>query len=189
MWYGYVGPDLKTVFPSFKPIERLRILYPYSAYKKFDSEGAAWDWVQKRGSRKLFSNVRKYGDIFDHHYVTVEYFIQPDCVCYNIKTKDIGYIKVVSQDPDVSIENRTDVIKVRIRGLELNNDLIISHMIAIYQVLNLLGTFVDVELCVPDHSIFYALTRYTGSDRRLNKVLKYMKERKGNFAVTMKNYS
>jgi len=188
MFYGFVGGTIRTVFNDYKKIERLAIIYPYCSYRKFYDEADAWRWVGTHGSRKITSNIYKYGKTFDKHFVTFEYKIANASVYANITTKNLGYVKLLSDDNNVVIDNRTGSIYLEIKDLDLNPDLVLSHLIAIYNVLDLLGNFVDVEVVLPNHSIFFALTKYTGNSRALLRVIEKIKKRKGGLAWTLKDY-
>jgi hypothetical protein len=186
VWYGYVGPGIRGVQNDINVIRKLLAVYPYLKFRKKKTEEEAWAFVEREGKRPTLKRITKYGDIFNTHYVTVEYFIQDGSVFYNIFTKNIGYIRISSDDENVLIENRSELIKIELSNIHLNNEFISSHAIAIYHILRLLGSYVDVEILVPDHSIFYMLTAYTGTKSSLVRVLKYIESRKGNIAVTVK---
>lgn len=185
MWYGYVGPGIHGVNQDFQMISKLKTVYPYLKFRKFYTEEKAWEFVHRYGKRKELSAIIRYGNVFNTHYVTVDYYIKEDAVYYNVHTKKLGYIRLVSTDDNISIENRVHIIKVKISNIYLNNDLVSSHAIAIYHILRLLGSYVDVELKVPDHSIYYMLTSYTGTKSSLTRVLKYIDSRKGEIAITV----
>lgn len=187
MWYGYVGPGLRGVTQDIHLIRRLHRVYPYLKFRKRDTEEQAWEFVNRQGRRSPLSKLTKYGNIFDNHYVTIEYFITDDSIYYNIFTKKLGYIKVSNTNPNISVENRSEMIKIKYSNIFLNNQLISSHAIAIFHVLKILGSYVDCEIKVPDHSIFYLLSSYTGNKPNLLRVLKYIKSRKGKIAVTVKD--
>jgi hypothetical protein len=187
MWYGYVGPGIKGVSQDYRAIEKLKAVYPYLKFRKHYSEEQAWLFIGRQGKRQVLENIIKYGNIFNNHYVTVEYFITEDSIYYNILTKRLGYIKLVTDDENVHVENRTELIKVRLSDIYLNKEFISAHAIAIYHILKLLGSYVDVELKVPDHSIYYMLSSYTGNKSSLLRVLKYIDSRKGKIAITVKN--
>lgn len=187
MYYGYVGGGIKTVVTDFNVIRELQIKHPYSSFRKFYKEEKAWNWVKYRSSIKGVSKVTRYGDTFADTYVTMEYFIYGDAAYYNFRTPNIGDIFLTTSEPNVFIENRKDVIKVKISKFNAS-DTILGHLSAIYQGLNVLGPYVDVEIVVPDHSIFYSLTQYTGTDSRINRVLNLLKSRIANFSVTLDDF-
>lgn len=188
MFYGFVGGPIKNVFDDWKKVERLALIYPYASYRKFKTSGEAWTWISTRGSKKITDSVVKYGNLFKEHYVTVDYIISTDSVFFNIKTSKLGYVKLFSSDPTVIIENRTGLIMVEIKGLTLNPSLIHSHLIAIQNILQLLGPFVDVEVILPNHGVFYAVTHYTGDSRMILRITEYVKHRTGNVAWTLKEF-
>ena len=47
---------------------------------------------------------------------------------------------------------------------------------------------VDIDVKVPDHSIFYALMTYNGQNRTINRVRTYIDERIANVSVSMDNF-
>lgn len=188
MYYGFVGGSIKNVFDDWKKVERLALIYPYASYRKFKTESEAWIWLGNKGSKKITDSVIKYGNLFKDHHITIEYIIDNESVCYNVKTAKLGYVKLFSNDPTVIIENRTGIIMVEIKGLCLNKDLILSHLIAIQNILQIVGPFVDVDILLPNHGVFYALTHYTGTMRHITRILEYVKHRTGNVAWTLKEY-
>lgn len=188
MFYGFVGGHIKNVYKDWKMVEKLALIYPYASYRKFRHESEAWDWVSRRGSRRVTDSVVRYGNLFKNHYVTIEYFIDKTSVFYNIKTGKLGYVKLFSNDPTLVIENRTSLIMVEITGLELNPALIQSHLIAIQNILQILGPFVDAEVIVPNHGVFYAVTHYTGEARYIKRILDFLKRRTGNVAWTLSSF-
>jgi hypothetical protein len=118
----------------------------------------------------------------------MEYFICEDKVCYNIRTKKIGYIAIESNDENVTITNRNGIIKVTLNNIHLNDDIISNHLIAIWHGLKILGDFIDVDVKVPDHSVFYALMTYKGSNRTINKVRSFISDRFAKVSVSMKDF-
>lgn len=191
MFYGFVGGPLRTVFSDYKHVEKSALIYPYSSYRKFREEGAAWIWVASQPYRRMSipPSIRRYGNLFNSHYLTVQYFIGDNSVMANISTKKLGNVKLYSEDPNVVIQNRTFRSEVEIKGLQLNPELITSHLIAIAAVLELVGAFVDVEVILPNHSIFFALTKYTGNKKSIIRLVEKIKRRQGEVAWTLEDYA
>lgn len=52
----------------------------------------------------------------------------------------------------------------------------------------MIGDLVDVDVKVPDHSIFYALMTYNGQNRTINRVRTYIDERIAKVSVSMDNF-
>ena len=68
----------------------------------------------------------------------------------------------------------------------VDGDTISGHIIAIYNGIKLLGDFIDVEVVVPDHSVFYAIRSYTGNNRAITRLKDYLKVRLGKVSVTLR---
>lgn len=117
----------------------------------------------------------------------MEYFIKEDAVYYNFRTPKIGKIFLVSDNKNISIENRQNIIKVKLSNIKLS-DTILGHLSAIYQGITILGEYIDVEIITPDHSIFYALTMYSGGDTRIRRVHTLLKNRVAKYSVTLDDF-
>lgn len=172
------------MFTDFNEIKRISVLYPYCKFRKFRNEEDAWKFVRQHVNKHALGNLYNYGDAFSLH-VKMEYFIGKDSIYYNFRTEKMGYIKIVTNK--AVVENKSNLIMVELKDISLNNMLIVSHLIAIYHGLQLLGDFVDVDITVPDHSIFYTLMTYSGTNKTINKILDKIKSRLGKLSVTLLN--
>ena len=181
--YAVVAPGLKGIYEDEKSIERILALYPYTKFRKFKTEQECWDFLARNNNNHGIDEITCYGDTFSTHYVTMEYFIR-DSIYYNFYTDRVGYIKVVYKD--AIVENRSDLIMVKLDNIVADNNTIWGHMIAIYHGLKIIGELMDVNIIVPDHSIFYALHSYTGNNRVIGRVNSLIKQRLGNVALTLR---
>lgn len=188
MPYAVVVPGMSRVFKRWSDVERVIALYPYPKYRKFETEEECWEYVKRNTYKRVYTDVTKYGDTFDSLYVQMQYFIRPDKVYYNFFTKKLGYIAIECDNENVTVINRTENIKAIMHDIYLNDDQISSHLIAIWHGLRIIGDFVDVDVTVPDHSIFYALMTYKGSNKVINRVRDYINNRTAHVSVTLKNF-
>lgn len=185
MPYGVVAPGIRMVYTRWSDVERIRMLYPYPKFRKFKTEEECWEFVHRYGYNREFTDIHKYGDTFDKLFLRMEYYIYGDCVYYNFFTGKLGYVKIISADENVIVQSTTSVIKACMRNIELDDDRILSHLIAIYHGLKLVGDYVDVDVRVPDHSIYYALCAYRGNNNTFNRALESIRNRLGEFSVSL----
>jgi hypothetical protein len=183
-YYGFVSGSLRAVFDSWEKVDAIRLQYPYASYRKFYSEEKAWEWVRSKSSRASSTRVTKYGSIFKNHYVTIDYTIDKRGVFYNIDTSKIGYLKIVSREESVIVENRASHILVEVRGLILNPSLIVSHLVAVHTILQIVGPYIDCEIKLYNYSIFAALQLYKGNVSYVARTRDFIKERKARVAWT-----
>ena len=159
--YAVVAPGLKGIYEDPKVIDKIMALYPYTKFRKFQTE-----------------------EEFDKHHVVMEYFIRNPNVYFNYDTSKLGTLRLVKDT--AIIENRTNLIKAMIPNLIVDRESISGNIIAIYNGIKLLGDFIDVEVVVPDHSIFYAIRSYTGNNRAIARLKDYLKVRLGKVSVTLR---
>lgn len=188
MPYAVIVPGISTVYKSWADVQRICALYPYPKFRKFQTEEDCWEYVRRHTSRKVYTDINKYGDTFDNMCVTMEYFICDDKVCYNFITKKMGYIVIESDDENIKVVNRHGNIKVTLNNIYLNDDIISNHLIAIWHGLKIVGEMIDVDVKVPDHSIFYALMTYKGPNKTINRVRSYIDGRFAKVSVSMKDF-
>lgn len=187
MYYGVVAPTIHTVYREYTEVKRIITLYPYAKVRSFRTETEAWNFVRRNLNNYELLKLTKYGDTFDEMFVRMEYFIGKDSLFYNYDTSKLGSaIRIVNSK--AIIEQTVNSAVVEIPGLSVNPNLIYGHIIAIYHGLDVIGDFVDVDVVVPDHSIFYALNSYTGNNRVLNRVLTRIKSRLGHLSISLPEF-
>lgn len=183
MW-AVVGPGLHGIYTNYSKVEDILAVFPYSTVRKFRTEEECKRFINQNINKHKFGKITTYGNTFKHLYVRMEYFIQKDKVLYNFDITHAGYMRI--SHPMAIISNHRKNIKVTLPNIYLDNDLIQGHMIAIYHGVKILGSYMDVDIIVPDHSIFYALKTYTGNNRIVRKTQTLLKERLGEFSVTIR---
>lgn len=188
MPYAVIVPGINAVYNSWSEVERIHMLYPYARFRKFKTEEECWEYVRRHTTRRVYHDINKYGETFNRHYVTMEYFIRGDKVYYNFFTKKLGYIAIESFDENVEVVNRTGSIKVTLHNIYLDDNIISNHLIAIWHGLKIIGDLIDVDVKVPDHSVFYALMTYNGNNRTIKRVRTYIDERLAKVSVSMKDF-
>ena len=183
--YAFIASGIQTIARTPGQLESLIALYPYPKFAKVANEDEARAWLRRHQRLDYGYNIVNYGDTANYGYVDVDYTILPDGVKYDISTERLGYIRVESSE-NVLVDSRMDSLHVIVKGLKLRDELIPHHLIAIQRVLNLLGEYVDVNVHVPDMSVYLALTKYTGKNTSITSIQRNIKARLGAFAVTVK---
>ena len=87
---------------------------------------------------------------------------------------------------NVSQEATYDLLRVKIKNVILNDDLIPHHCLAINNILTLFDDYVNIEIVVPDVSVFLACTKYGGKDTTINRVKNFINSRPGEVYFTIK---
>ncbi len=185
MPYGVVAPGISMVYADYGDVKRIKALYPYTKFRKFKNEEDAWAFVRKYSMKyRLLQGVYKYGDTFKHHFVRMEYFIGKEDLYFNFDTRNIGYIKVPERQNQL-VENRANLIIVRIINFHLNNETITGHLMAICKGLDIIGDYVDVDIKLHDHSVFYVFQSYSGSSRTIQRIMQRIDNRLGKVSLTL----
>lgn len=93
---------------------------------------------------------------------------------------------MVINKPNVITEYRGSKIFVKYPNIHLSAESIGGNLSAIVNLLDILGEFVDVNIHLPNYSIFYALVAYTGNkSRAVNAARSYIKRRECAVAYTL----
>lgn len=181
--YAVVAPGIHGVYTDTKTVERIRALYPYAKIRNFRDEDECWKFVNRYKNSYALDDVYNYGKTFDNMFVTMEYFIR-DSLYFNYDTSKVGYIKIISDRAVVN--NKAELITARLDNIALEDKSIFGHLIAIYHGLKLIGDMLDVNVVVPDHSVFYALNTYTGNNRVISRVRSFIDSRQGKVSLTIR---
>lgn len=183
MWYAVVAPDVSGVYSSFEPVKRIKALYPYCKFRTVKSEEDGWAFVKRYKNLHHFNQLRHYGSTFSSLCIDMEYFIYNDSIFYNFWLNGYGALRMHTDK--CRVQYRADLIMVEMPNIRLDKNTISGNLIAIYHGLVLLGDYVDVDITLPNHSIFYALSSYTGTNRVITRVVTTIRERLGNVAYTL----
>lgn len=186
-WYSFVSPEISLVTQDIDKINRLHLIHPYASFRRHETEEKALARVERLKKEGKLTTLKKYGNTFKDLYVTVKYFITEDAVYCNIYSQKFGMLDLSTTSKHVKIMNKPGLSTIKFDA-KLNDDLIISHLIVIYNVLKILGPYIDVDFVIPDRSIFYALFKYTGSRADLRRVKEFIDSRLGEISVTIERW-
>lgn len=184
--FAVVANGIATVCKTQRMLDYIMAVYPYPKFKKCDTHEEAVKWLSENSRDFMDIAHKHYGETANSGYVRIEYFIAGNNIYYNVYTDKVGYIKVPQAD-GVLVESRPELLKIKVINVKLNNANIMHHTIAIRRILKLLGDFVDVDILVPDISIFLALTKYTGKNYAIRGVQDDINRRLGAVSITVKN--
>ena len=185
--YAFISNEYRAVVTTERQLEFLISIYSYPKFKRVKSYEEARSYFSEN-ERKVFSaGFNKFGKGYDIGYISIEYFIGGDNnIYYNIYTKHFGFIKLVNVPSNVKQDASYDLLKIKICGVVLNNGLIAHHCIAITNILKLLDDFINVELILPDISIYLACTKYRGSNFSIKQTLECIDKRFGDTYFTVR---
>ena len=183
--YAVVASGFSNVYTSWKDVDRVSKLYPYPKWKKCHSEEEAYEWIRRNAYGKGLHQIYNYGNTFSDLYIDAAYKIGDDRVFYEFNCRRIGHVRLHSTS--ASVEYKGHMIYACLPNILLSEESIASHMSAIYNMLDILGPNVDVNIAVPYYSIFYCLTSYSrGKSNPVSIVRTHIKERLGEVAVSLK---
>lgn len=162
--YAIVAPGFSNIYTNWRDVERVKALYPYPKWCKCKSEEEAYEFIRRNKYGFELSSIYNYGNTFDNLYLTAFYKIGDNCVYYIVDCSKVGKMRV--SNANAIIEYRSDKIYIKLPDIRVSDTSISGHMSAIYHLLVLLGDFVDINLVLPNYSIFYALSSYKGTKCR-----------------------
>lgn len=184
--FAVIASGIQTICKTMRQVDTIVALYPYPKFKKVRDEVEARVWLRENTRKMNCLTFSKYGSTATAGYARIEYFISNNEIFYNIDTRKVGYIKVLASE-EVSVDARATILKVKVRNVCLDNSMIAHHIIAIKRILKILGEYIDVDITVPDVSIFLALTRYTGNNYLIKGIQRDIEVRLGAVSITVKD--
>lgn len=177
--YAFISNEYRTIINSQRQLDFLLSIYSYPKFKKVETTEEAQRWFNEQERVHIKSKTIRYGAKNKTSYVSVEYFIADDCIFYNIRTDNFGFIKLTKLPENVKQDARYDLIKLKVCDVSLDDSKISSNCIAIENVLRILGPYLNIELVVPDISIYLACVRYTGKSFVISRVKNIINSRYG----------
>lgn len=183
--YAIVAPGLSCIYTNYREVERVKTLYPYPKWAKFTNEDEAQAWLKRNTYGHGLRTLTSYGDIFPNLHVKAKYKIFPDGLCILYDMRNLGGMRVNATG--CLVEYVGNYVKVFINNIKLSDESISSHMAAVYNVLNVIGGLLDIDIFLPYYSIYYCLTSYKGNKQRsIQTVQNLIQQRTGHVAFSMK---
>lgn len=185
MW-AFITDSFKSVVQTQRELEFLIGVYPYANWKKvLNITDAKRFWAQYE--RKYFSTDAIFlGSKDKVGYIKIEYFIADNNIYANVITSHFGFIKLKNIPKNVIQEASYDMLRLKIQNVVLNDAIISHHCIAILNIIQLFGPYLNMEIVVPDISVYLALTKYTGANYNIKKLKNELDSRLGKIYWTIK---
>lgn len=185
--YVFIANGYKGIIESKQTLDVLASIYPYPKYRKVRSREDAIRFMARYDRGAVQVSFDNYGNTDKKcGYADIVYVIDNKDLYINIDTSRVGFIRVnPSNFKDTVVDNRFNMVRIKISSINLNNELISDHCVAISSILNILGGFVDVTINIPDISIYLALTKYTGDSYIIKDVQNTIKTRLGGVSLTI----
>jgi hypothetical protein len=187
-YYAYIGRTC-GVYTNWNDVQKLFVQYPFSSVRKFYSEDKAWDYVEKHAPKGKHK-IKHIGFTYNELAVDVEYFIYNKEAFVNVYIPDkLDIIITPTIDNCTVTKTRSGVYMIHFTELNLKENSARSHALLFYNILCLLGNFVDVNLWVYDDTLYLLDKFYKGSDVTYLELKKLIKSRLGEVGYTYGKYS
>ena len=186
MPYALVGPGVSGVYFTWSEVEELASIFPYCRYRKFDTEEACWEFVYRYKSNKTSLSMTKYGDTFDNLFIRMSYALDETRMYFNYNTEKFGRVKIDQQENQLIQYTAKYILVTEPAPKKLDNKTIISHLETISRGVEIIGDLVDIDIVLPDHSIYYALTTYSGDNEYIATIKNKLHARTAEISFTLK---
>lgn len=184
--YAFISNEYRTVVQTQRQLDLLASIYTYPQFKKVGSKEEALKFFSQCDREFIATGMSKFGKTDDIGYIRIQYFLDGKNVYANIGTKYFGFIKLSDLPNNVKQDSSYDLLKLKICNVNLNNLLIADHCLAISSIIKLFDSCINVELVIPDISIFLACTRYKGRNYAIRRAQNLLSERMGKVFYTIK---
>lgn len=184
--YAIIANGIQAVCKTQRELDTIIAVYPYPKFVKCHTESEAYEWIRQHSRNMNLYRYKNYGNTATLGYASMEYYIADDCIFCNIDTKLVGFLKIMTTDKDVKVMSKQDLIKVKVCNIVLEDNKIAHHAIAIRRLLKVIGIYIDVNIVVPDMSVYLAATKYKGNDYRIKGLQKDISQRIGGISFSVK---
>ena len=183
-YYGYIGRTT-GVYDSWSKVHDKIVQYPYSKYRVFKTEDAAYRFIQNTPHLKPVDKVTTIGFADKEFAIDVEYYVWEGKLYVNLYIPDNMYTQFQLPIQHIS---RTIACYSDPKGY-YRNDTAKGQVQICKQILNLVGDFVDVNLHVYDDTLYLLERFYVGTDTILTEYLESLKKRIGCLTYTFNTYN
>ena len=184
--YAFVSNEYKAVVYTQRQLDFLLSVYTYPQFKKVLNLEEAQKFFNSCNRQFIETGITKYGRDSDISYIRIEYFIDGKNIYVNVDTSHFGFIKLCDLPKNVKQDSTYDLLKIKICNVVLDDSLIGHHCTAISNILSLFDKYINIELVLPDISVFLAVTKYDGKNFTIKRTQRTLKGRTGKVFYTIK---
>lgn len=160
--YVIIANGFSGIVDSKEELDLISNIFPYPKFRKMRTKAEALEFLQKYKRRNYKPNFHRYGEVdYNNGFARIKYFIEKNTVYCNVDISKLGNVVFLSDTRrSLSFDNHDSYIKLVISNLILNDRFISSHCVAIAAILNAIGDVIDVDIIVPDISVYLAINNY-----------------------------
>ena len=184
--YAFVSNEYRTIVHTRRQLDFLCGIYSYPKFKRVENMIEAREFFGQNSREFYMPSLNKFGKTEDIGYISIEYFIADNNIYVNVDTKHFGYIKLKNLPSHVKQESTYDLLRLKICNVVLDNSLIAHHCIAISHIISLFDDNINMELKLPDVSVYLACTKYEGRNFGIRNIANTLKSRLGVTFYTIK---
>lgn len=185
--YAFVSNEYQGIIYSRTVAQVLADIYSYPVIQYVKTAEEGYDFIRKKNRKFYINDTKQAGWKETTAYLRIEYFVGDDTVYANIYTDHFGYVYLNIRDSsDIKQSVTYDMIKVKLTGRRMRDQSITSHCQAIQNVLHLFSPIINVQIVVPDISVYLALTRYTGKSSAIRMARRELDTRIGKVMLVVR---
>lgn len=184
--YAFVSNEYRSVVHTQRQLDFLCSIYSYPKFKMVNTMAEAKEFFNSNDRQFFTPSLNKYGKVDDIGYISIQYFIDGNNIYVNVFTKNFGFIKLSNIPSNVKQDASYDLLKLKICNVVLDNNLIAHHCTAIRNILSLFDSYINMELILPDVSVYLACTKYKGRNFSIQNLQGVLKSRMGVTFYTIK---
>lgn len=185
MW-AFISNEYRTICYTQRQLNFMCEVYTYPTFKKVSNLLEAKQFFASKNREFINAGIKQYGKESDIGYISIEYFVDGTNIYVNVFTKNFGFIKLTGLPPNVKQDASYDLLKLKICNVILDDTLISHHCVAISNILRLFDTYINIELILPDISVYLACTKYKGKNYTIRNLQGLLNSRMGNTFYTIK---
>lgn len=184
--YAFVSNEYRSIVKTQRQLDFLCSVYSYPKFKKVNTTAEAREFFSANDRKFFTPSLNQYGKVEDLGYISIQYFIDRNNVYVNVYTKHFGFIKLTELPKNVKQDSSYDLLKLKICNVVLNDAVIAHHCTAIRSILSLFDSNINVELILPDISVYLACTKYKGKNFSIRNLQGILQSRMGVTFYTIK---
>lgn len=184
--YAFVSNEYRAVIHTRRQLDFLCSVYSYPKFKMVDTMEEANAFFAANSRLFYKPSLNQFGKVENIGYISIEYFIDGKNIYANVFTKNFGFIKLSSLPSNVKQDATYDLLKLKICNVVLDDSLIAHHCTAISNILSLFDLYINIELILPDISVYLACSKYKGNNFSIKNLQRAINSRMGTTFYTIR---
>ena len=153
--FAFVSNEYSAVVYSRQQLDIMLKRYSFPVFSYCETLEECYKFLREKARPQSYNQDKiKAGWKQSTAYIRVDYIADGECLYINAHTENFGPVYFDNLPSNVLTTHTYDLVKIKVTGYPMDTNKISNHVCAVLYIINLFGPYLNLEILVPDISVY-----------------------------------